>query len=204
MIRTMARPSPPTAGPRAGGRPRSPEADEAIASATVELLAEVGYDGLSMERVASRAGVGKATVYRRFPSKVELVVAAIDTVAAGVPIPDTGALRSDLVDMLGEVVDAFTKSAIGPIIAGMTHEVSRNPALAETFRRTFVANRRSGAMELLRRGVERGELRPDVDRELLLDVLIGWIYYRQLVTGGSLSRRQIEQVVDTALAGVAP
>jgi AcrR family transcriptional regulator len=195
--------APVPAGPRPVGRPRSAEADEAIVAATLGLLADVGYEGLTMEGVASRAGVGKATVYRRFPNKVELVLHSLEAVGSRIGTPDTGTVRGDLLDVLGRIAHLFVHGPMGSIVAGLTHEVSRNPTLAGRFREHFVVSRRNVGRDVLRAGQARGELRADLDMELALDTLVGWIYYRFLITGGPLDPGEIERAVDQILAGLA-
>src|SRR5207245_1910235 len=139
-------------------------ARRASVDATREILAEEGYAGLTIEGVAARAGVGKATVYRRWPGKVELVVDVIsETAAEQVPIPDTGSTRGDLVVLVRTIIDVLTTTNAGAITAAMVAECSRNPELAHAFRTGFVAVRRAAVVDLIERGVARGDLRPDVD-----------------------------------------
>lgn len=120
-----------SAGERPRGRPRSAEAHRAILEATLDLLAEVGYGRLTIEGVAARAGVGKTTIYRRWPSKPALVVAVAERLAEKVRRPDTGSTRRDLVLLLRDIIDVFTTTMAGRIVPGMIAEMAERPDLAE-------------------------------------------------------------------------
>src|SRR4051795_12989209 len=128
---------------RGPGRPRSAEADEAILTATMALLAEGGYDALTMEKVAARAGVGKATVYRRWGSKVQLAVDALRTSIADVEVHSTGSLRDDLIGYVSGMV-TWLQESTGRVMAGMSAEIQHNPELADALRTNLVAPRRAG------------------------------------------------------------
>jgi AcrR family transcriptional regulator len=189
---------------RGPGRPRSPQAHEAILDATVDLLAEVGYAGLTMEGIACRAGVGKATIYRRWPSKVALVVEAVQSTTEPVPDPDTGSVRGDFEILTAKMVDKMTRSSAGRIMVGLVADAARNPELAEALRSGFIAGRRAALKVTLERGVGRGEVRPDVDVDLVGDLLVGPLYYRLMVSGGPVDEQFADQVVDAVLRVVAP
>ena len=189
---------------RAPGRPRSPEADEAILTAAGELLAEVGYGGMSMEAVAARAGVSKATLYRRWAGKPQLVTDTLRAVVDRLPPPDTGDVRGDLVAMATSISDALGDTPLGRVAAGLSGEFARNPELAEDFRQRFLLPRRRMVADLLQRGVERGELRADLDLDLVLDALAGALYYRTHVSGGAVDGPTVAALVDLLLDGMAP
>jgi AcrR family transcriptional regulator len=194
--------APATKGP---GRPRDPGADRAILQATIELLAEEGYQGASIEAVAARAGVGKTTIYRRWPSKEPLVVDAIKRLKGRVePLPprEDESTRDALIRSLG----SFTKtigSETGRMMAGLVAEMSRNPDLARAVRAGILEQRRELVRSILRRGIERGEIRPDADIEVVTDMLGGAIVTRVLLTGGPVSARLVRTTVDVALGGIA-
>ena len=183
--------------------PRNARNHRSILDATMELLAEVGYAGLTMEGVAARAGVAKTTVYRWWPSKPALVVAAAEDLAAKVRSPDSGNLGDDLVALLRDVIRVYTKTVAGRITPGLLADMAEHPELADAIGR-FWAGRREIMLEVLRRGISRGELRPDIDLELAADLLYGPIYYRLLVTRAPLTIRFADQVVDAVLRGKAP
>ena len=172
-------------------------------AATLRLLADEGYEGITMEGVALAAGVGKATLYRRWPSKEELVLDAIRTVKPDLLLPDNGDVRSDLVDLVVGAMPRGHDPGSTQVISSMLAELHHNTELAELYRTRFLAPRRAAALEVIERGVERGELRADVDVSLVLDLLIGVVVYRGLVTGGTLDEQVASQVVDHLLDGIA-
>ncbi len=168
----------PSKGP---GRPRDPEADRAILRATIELLGEEGYEGLSIEGVAARAGVGKTTVYRRWPSKEPLVVDAIKRYKAPedpAPMGRDESSRDALIRVLSHFTRAMGPSESGRMMAGLVAEMSHNPELAQAVRTGIVEHRRSFVFAILKRGIELGEIRQDVDVEVVADMLAGPIVMR--------------------------
>jgi AcrR family transcriptional regulator len=187
------------------GRPRDARADRAILEATRELIAEVGVYGFRTEDVAARAGVGKGAIYRRYRSKDELVTAAIAAlVGEEIAVPDTGSTRADLLVLMGEAVALYRGSAAGRLMPNLIGAMAEKPDLARAVRDGFLASRRGALSEVLRRGVERGDLRPDLDLELALDVLGGPLFYRLLITGGPLDEQLAEGVTELILRGFAP
>jgi AcrR family transcriptional regulator len=186
------------------GRPRQPELGAAILGAALELWGQVGYERLSMEAVAERAGVAKTTVYRRWPSKLALVTeAALMVGEREVPEPDTGSTRSDLVALVRSIGRTYSRTVAGPILGDLVGEMSRNPALAEAFA-PFWEGRRAVMRRVLARGVERGDLRADLDDDHAIELLTGPVYYRFLVSRRPLSPTFAARIVDTALSGLAP
>ena len=187
---------------RSPGRPRSAAAHQAILDATVQLLSEVGFAATTVEAVAARAGVGKATVYRRWPSKVPLVVEALDARATEqVPLPCTGSVRGDLSEFLFSLVDTMT-GPDGRLVAPLLAEISRNQELAEAFRRDLVAPRRAVLEEIVREGMARGELRADLDVDLALDAPVGIVFQRLLVLGEPVDKDLVGRIVDQLLEGI--
>jgi AcrR family transcriptional regulator len=195
--------SDPSTG-RAGGRPRDQRADRAIVRATLELMAERGVHDLRMDDVADRAGVGKATIYRRYRSKDALVTDAVATLVSEIEIPDTGSTRADLLALMGQAVALYSGSLAARLMPPLVEEARRNPELARTIRDEFLSGRRAALSAVLKRGVRRGELRRGLDLELALDVLGGAIFYRLLVTGGPIDERLAEGIVELILRGFAP
>jgi AcrR family transcriptional regulator len=188
--------------PRKAGRPRSAEADVAILQAVLDLLATTGLTQLSMDAVASRAGVGKATIYRRWRSKEALVVDAWRTLIEPVATPDTGSLRGDIETIVDGIVEKCETSGFD-VLSQITAAARTDPALNDALR-DFVATRRRPMLEMLRRGVERGELRPDIDLGLLYDALVGPLFYRLLLTQDDIDRDVARGVIDIVLAGNTP
>jgi AcrR family transcriptional regulator len=193
--------------PRRPGRPRSARAHVAILEATLELLAERGLVALTMEGVAARAGVGKATVYRRWTSKSALVQEAITRIGTGdLPLPDTGSVRGDVVAMMSARRESASATRAGFFIPRLAAEAAGDPELGPLLDEVLVQPGRRIMRLILERGIERGELRPGLDLESAIDLLVGAIVYRLLYSGGDLSL--LDELpgrhVDTALAGLAP
>jgi AcrR family transcriptional regulator len=188
---------------RRPGRPRSVEADEAILDAALQLFSEVGYSGLSVESVAERAGVGKATIYRRYATKADLMMAATERLADDDPGVDTGTLRGDLEVIVNGLSRKLTDGPIGRLAPHMVSAMACHPDLAAAHR-AFLAARRRRAREAFRRGVERGEVAPDAELELACDLVAGPIFYRHLLSGAPLNRRFATRLVDAVCRAVAP
>ena len=194
---------PPEDGRGPTGRPRSPEADDAILAAAVELFAEVGFDGLSIEHVARRAGVAKSTVYRRYPGKSELVADAMDALAAGrVVDPDTGSVRDDLVAIVGQIHATLTETDVGRALPSTLVAAAHHEEFTELHRR-FVRHKRQPSLGAVRRGVERGELEAGADPELVVDLLVGPLFYRLFVSRAGVDEGWVETVVDRVLGAFA-
>ena len=187
------------------GRPRDVRADRAILEATLELIAERGVHDFRTEDVASRAGVGKGAIYRRYRSKDELIAAAVAAlVRTEIALPDTGSTHGDLLVLMREAVALYSGSLPGRLMPNLIGAMAQKPELACAVREGFLASRRAALSEVLRRGVERGDMRPDLDFELALDVLGGPLFYRLLVTGGPLDDELAEGVAELMLRGFAP
>jgi len=186
------------------GRPRDERADRAILTATLELMGEQGVRDLRMDDVADRARVGKATIYRRYRSKDELVTAAVAALVSEIEVPDTGSTRGDLLALMRSAVDVYSGSVEGAAMPSLVDAMSRDAGLARAVREGFLAGRRAALGAVLERGVERGDLRADLNLELALDVLGGPLFYRLLITGGPIDRRVADGVVELILRGFAP
>jgi AcrR family transcriptional regulator len=189
---------------RPPGRPRSVAADRAILRAAVDLLAHEGYGGVTMEGVATRAGVGKSTVYRRWPCKSALVVDAVTTCQeASWQPPDTGSAREDLLAFVRGFMDHLRTSDAGRVMPALVAELSRSPELARAFREGFVQPRRAKVIEAVRRGVERGEVRAGADPELVADGVVALLMHRFLVTGMEIDDGLPERVLDLLWSGIS-
>jgi AcrR family transcriptional regulator len=187
------------------GRPRDERANRAILQATLELIAERGVHGFRTEDVAARARVGKGAIYRRHPSKDDLVMAAVAAlVDEEIVVPDTGSTRADLLALMREAVELYRGSLPGRLMPNLVSAMAQRPELALIVREGFLTRRRLALTEVLRRGVDRGDLRPDVDLELVLDVLGGPLFYRLLITGGPIDEQLAEGVTELILRGFAP
>jgi AcrR family transcriptional regulator len=190
--------------PRPPGRPRSPEADRAILDAAIELFIEEGYEGMSIEGVAARAGVGKTTIYRRWASKEELIVAAIDELIFEVEPLDTGSLRRDLVDLITQLQVVMSSSRAGQVFPRMVPHVAAGSPLGRVYLQRVIAPRFELLRSVLARAAERGEVPADLDPELVRGLLVGPIMIFKLT--GQLTRRgarqRAEAIVDTVLRGL--
>jgi AcrR family transcriptional regulator len=186
---------------RTSGRPRDPAADRAILEATLQLLDEQGYSGLALTEVAERAGVSTATLYRRWSSKVPLVLAAIQTTLFPVPLPDTGDIRQDLILFLQERIETTQRPLLAKILPALAVDGARSPEFVEQFRR-LQAPIRQMAFVLFERGIARGDLPASLNYDLTLDLLLGPIAHRQLVNDHTLNPALAPAIVDAILYGV--
>ena len=187
------------------GRPRDSRVDRAVLEATRELIAERGVYEFRTEDVAVRAGVGKGAIYRRYPSKDELVTAAVGAlVDEEIQVPDTGSTRSDLLALMGEAVELYRGSLPGRLMPSLVSAMAQRPELARAVRDGFLAGRRAALTQVLARGIERGDLRADLDVEFALDVFGGPLFYRLLITGGPIDEQLAEAVAELILRGFAP
>ena len=181
------------------GRPRSCEADAAILDAATELFCELGYDGLSIEGVAAKAGVGKTTIYRRYPTKLDLVMAASIHMGAGrIPAVETGEVRADLLSIAKSYVHMLTATTVGRAIPMMIVAKGQNPELAAAHD-AYVASRRSVSVGVIRRAMDRGDLPADADPDLISDLLTGPIFLRVFVTGQPVTEAYLAALVDSIL-----
>ena len=187
-------------GRRRPGRPRDPGYDKAILDATLEILRDKGYAGLTIDGVAARTGVGRPTIYRRWSSKPALVIAALAQSTGLSPTPDTGALRDDLLAFQREQVRMMDRPGSRRVTAGLVADLVADPELAETYFGDFFARRRMSVWEALQRGIDRGELRPDADFTLIYDLLMGPLFMRSVVRGEPLGPDMAEVTVDLVLA----
>jgi AcrR family transcriptional regulator len=186
---------------RPAGRPRDPDLNEAILDATIALLAQEGFARMSIEQVAVRAGVGKPTIYRRWPSKVDLVIAALSRPHAEHSASSGGSVRERLTRLIEELCASVRKEPAKSVLAALVAEIPRDAELASAVREAFLAKRRKTAYALLREGVAGGELRADLDPELASDALVGPIMVRVLLTGGRITPSLGAKLVDAFYDG---
>lgn len=186
------------------GRPRSARADQAILDATLELLAEVGIEALSMEGVAARAGVGKTTIYRRYASKEELISAAVRRLQTEVPIIDTGNLRNDLITLAHAAEQGNPRAALERLLPRFLGEAASNPALFQTYMEMVLAPRLRRNIVLIERAQARGEIRADLDPLVVLNLFGGALLWGWLIADrlSPLPPDFVEQMVDTLWRGI--
>jgi len=178
------------------GRPRDDSRDEAILDAVLDVLADHGYSALTMDGVAGRARAGKATIYRRWHGKADLVVDAMSRLGLRrLEVPDTGSVRGDLLGF-GTSLAAVLSGRLGRVATAVVGELPRSADLAGAFRRSFWAILRSDLEEILRRGVDRGEVAPGAPLDLLGGVIAGPFVLRLMVTGEPLDLAFVTRLVD--------
>ncbi len=187
------------------GRVRSEEARQAILAATWDLVDEEGFSRLTMEKIAARAEVSKATVYRWWANRAAVAMdALLEHVTIAVPFLDSGSTVEDICEQLRSAVEFLNTGHAGHVIAGLIGDAQHDPKLAALFRAQYLAVRREQARMMLQRGIERGQLRDDIDLEVTLDALYGPIYYRLLIGHGPLDPHYATELARTVLSGLCP
>jgi AcrR family transcriptional regulator len=175
-----------------------------VLAAALELVEEKGYAALTMEGIAARAGVAKTTIYRSWPGKAAVVMDAVFVESdPRLAFPDTGSAREDLRRQMAAVATLFTEPAFSAPFVGLLAESQHDTVLADALHLWLINARRAGAAEVLRRGVERGELRPGLDVAVAIDALYGALYYRLLVSHEPLSTEYARAVVGVVFAGLS-
>ena len=184
-----------------GGRPRSDQVHRKILDATRDLLSTEGFSDLRLEHVAARAGVGKATIYRRWGSKEALAQELLAELAAPhIAIVETNDTRAELLSAVVNPMRAVTDTPFGPVIRALLSQIAVNPTLCDPVRATVVQARRDEIARVIARGIARGDLRADADPELATELLVGPVYFR-LMFGGELTLSFANRVVDSVLRG---
>jgi AcrR family transcriptional regulator len=188
---------------RRAGRPRSEQADRAIIEAALDEFAESGAEGLCIEKVAAKAGVGKATIYRRWPGKEDLLLDALAALKLPLPAPKGESVRDDLVLLL----DAMRSEAVDPRqvrqFALLLGEGDRYPRLLDRYVEAVVEPRRDVFRTVLRRGMATGELREETNIELAVDLLTGAVLARARLGHERAERGYARRLVDELLTGLA-
>jgi AcrR family transcriptional regulator len=188
-----------TVGAFAPGRRRSDQAHQAILQATLEVLSQVGYRAMTIEAIATRAGVGKKTIYRWWPSKAAVALEALTaSTEEQVPFPDTGSLAGDLTTYF-EQSFAGLRGKAGTALSGLAAEAQLDPEFAREFQRVFIVPRKQGLVALLQRGVQRGELAPDTNLDVLADLIYGAKWYRFLLYPAPLDAAFAHEIVEIIL-----
>lgn len=191
-------------GKRPPGRPRSEHARQAILRSTLKMLQQSGFADFTIEEVADRAAVGKATVYRWWPNKGALIADAFSSsVTPDLHFPDTGSIDKDMSRQMRQLIKVFNGPQ-GRIVSAILGAGQSDPELIEAFRERFLKPRRREAYATLRRAIFRGELRRDIDPDLLLDSLYGPIYMRFLIRHDRLTPDFIDRLCRLVLAGARP
>jgi AcrR family transcriptional regulator len=198
-----ARPAAPNAGPpNKLGRPLDVTRDADILDAALDVLAEEGFDGMTIDMVAARAKAGKATLYRRWPSKTELVIDAVACMKNSDinldDLPDTGTLRGDLIAMMkpAPIRDATHKMRV---MSGLVSLIARNPELAEAARAAVIAPRAEINRRFLQRAIDRGEIPADIDIPLIAMISPAMVTYRTMMLGKTVDRDYLMGILDKVL-----
>lgn len=187
---------------KALGRKRCPLTHQNILCAARTLLAEIGFADLTIEGIAERAGVGKTTIYRRWPNKASLVLDAfIEATIKEIPFPDTGSVQEDLRLQMRRLIK-WMNGAEGHTIAKLIGGAQDDAELAEAFRSRWLTGRREEARQIIQRGKERGEIRADLDPEVLLDALYGPLYFRLLIGHAPLTPGYADKLVTLVMSGL--
>jgi len=198
---------PPNAAPlteevKTRGRQRSVEAEDAILRATLYLLERKPLRQVTADAIARRAGVSKATIYKWWPNKSMVALDAfLGGMTARVSIPDTGSAETDFTEQL-KAVTAFYKTALGKIFCQFIAEGQSDPGFLALFRERFLYARRDAARVMWRRGVDRGEIRKELDGEIVMDLVYGPMIFRLLAGHGSLNDHESEAMVGALFSGV--
>jgi AcrR family transcriptional regulator len=182
------------------GRPRDPAVQEAILRATAEALTENGYSRLTIEGVAQRAGVTRKSIYRRWPTKLELVTELFRTASRGAPLPDTGSLRGDLIGLYRLYAKSLATPG-GPIIPALVAESMFNEELAAIIS-TYNNVRRRHLIRLFERAVARGEMSPPKDPDIFVDAISGFFWFRKMIRRAAIRESQAAAFADFLLSGI--
>jgi AcrR family transcriptional regulator len=188
---------------RPRGRPRDPGVDEGILHAALDLITEGGFEKLSMEAVAARAGVAKASIYRRFPSKVDLIVAMCQAFGPAIqPAPDTGSFRGDLEFLVGSLNDSMCPTTdTGRLMPSMVSAAKENNPEVKEAMQQFTAARRRRILDVVKAGIDRGDVRADADPDAIGDLLVGAMMYRIVIRNGKVDKKFRTSLVDGLIGG---
>ena len=185
------------------GRPRDARCDHAILQATLDLLTEGGASGLSIDGVAARAGVGKATIYRRWLSKEALLLEALGTDTSVMPSPDTGSLRGDLEQYFEAMLDKLHQNQRSDVLPHLIEAAFFDAEVKQSLDQ-YLSNRQKPLRVILQRAQLRGEIAATTDLKVLSDTLVGPIIYRRLLTQGRLDRAFVRKLLDIVLQPLQP
>ena len=184
---------------------RNERSRAAILDATRELIIKIGYDAMSIEAIAATAGVGKQTIYRWWPSKAALVLEMwAPDVHEQIGFPDTGDLAADLKTQIRAVIDLGADPFFGPSFRALVADSQHDETLAAQLLDRIFLPRIAACKDRMRRGQEAGQLAPDVDLDLAVDLFYGGFYHRYLLRVAPLSHDHADAIVDAALAGIGP
>lgn len=184
------------------GRPRSEKTKNAILSAAYDLLLENGFGAVTIDKIAERAGVSKATIYKWWPNKAAVIIDAFfDAAVVRLQVPDTGSTIDDMIIQVNNLAK-FLTSREGRVINEIIAEGQFDQKLAETYRIIYFKPRRLDSRHILERGISRGELKADLDIELVIDLIFGPLFYRLLITGDEVDEAFIKSMINYVFEGI--
>ncbi|MGP3961016.1 TetR/AcrR family transcriptional regulator [Nonomuraea sp. 3N208] len=186
-------------------RRRSDDRTATIMQTALDLALEVGYAKLSMEAVAARAGVGKDTIYRRWPSKAQLFLdAVLSSITTGLEHRDTGDIVADLREVMTRAVDLLARPPWGPLYQDLIGEAQHTPEVAAALNQRFIQPQTANTLARLKTAKEQGQLAPDFDLDLAFEILSGPLYFRLLITQQPITHAYIDRLLQALFAGMAP
>ncbi|MGW4020709.1 TetR/AcrR family transcriptional regulator [Streptomyces sp. NPDC005009] len=184
---------------------RAADLTEAIMRSTLELAQETGYAKLSIEAVAARAGVGKHTIYRRWPSRGLLFLDAVLSLnESGLAHPDTGDVVADLREVMTKAVHLLGRPPWGPLYQDLIGEAQHDPAVAAALNERFIEPQTADTLARMRAARDQGEIDPDFDLDLAMEILSGPFYFRLLVTQQPLTDAYIDRILRAVFSGMSP
>ena len=184
------------------GRPRDAATEKAILAASYELLLEYGFATVTVDKIAERAKVSKATIYKWWPNKAAVVMDGFFSAAMSrLPVPDTGSAIEDILIQASNLA-SFLTTREGKVINELIAEGQFDAKLAEEYRVRYFNPRRLDAKKILQRGVERGEIEKELDLELAIDLIFGPLFYRLLITGEKVDSDFIQSLTSCVFAGI--
>lgn len=185
------------------GRPRSEETKKAILTAAYGLLLEKGFNTITVEGIAERAGVSKATIYKWWSNKAAVVLDGFFAATESMlQVPDTGSVREDLFIQANNLAN-FITSPKGKVITELIAEGQFDTNIAEEYRIRYFNPRRLISQNIIERGIERGELKKDIDIELSIDLIFAPLFYRLLITGGTVDTAYVKSLISYAIMGLS-
>ena len=185
------------------GRPRSEETKKAILTASYELLLENGFNAVTVEGIAERAGVSKATIYKWWPNKAAVVLDGFFAATESMlQVPDTGSAREDLFIQVNNLA-SFITSPKGKVITELIAEGQFDKNIAEEYRIRYFNPRRLISRHIIERGILRGDLKKDLDIELSIDLIFAPLFYRLLITGETIDSAFVKSLISYALMGLS-
>ena len=185
---------------RGRGRPRSQASEDAILKTTLGLLADGGYNAVTVDKVAAMARASKATIYRRWPTKENLVIAAFELTEL-LTVPPKGKLTDNLVEVIWQFSQFLQKTPLGGVLPALAAERQHNPELDEALA-PLMQSRRQPLIDVIERGIENGELVAGTDPEFIADLVMGPVQMRGLTLHFRITKKYIRQVVETSLTSL--